>query len=353
MIPVAADTHVYIICPAQFATGGPEALHQLGHHLRKKGIKAFMYYIWMNDRKKKRKITTQDPVHSRYRGYSVPYTDSIENHSRHYLITPETYLDPIFDKNVEKVGKIVWWLSVSNYYKILLPKIKKYHRNPLFWIRKLVNPKKLGTLEELKTAGVLHLAHSYYSKVHLEQHGLTIAGRISDYMNKVFFEKADDTFPKKNQVIYNPVKNDFFLQKIIQASPGINWVPISGLSPEQVVQIMNESKVYVDFGYHPGKERMPREACIMRCCLIIGKEGSASFQQDMPIPDAYRFEKKEESIPAIADQITACLANYEYHIPHFSHYRQVLLEEEVAFAQDVNTVFVQMKEQSIQKPVLS
>ncbi len=41
---------------------------------------------------------------------------------------------------------------------------------------------------------------------------------------------------------------------------------------------MRKAKLYIDFGYHPGKERMPREACLLDCCLIIGKDGSAKYK---------------------------------------------------------------------------
>ena len=51
------------------------------------------------------------------------------------------------------------------------------------------------------------------------------------------------------------------------------------MTPEQVVDLMSESKVYIDFGNHPGKDRIPREAVINGCCVITGVRGSARFKE--------------------------------------------------------------------------
>ena len=44
-VKICNTTKIYIACPANVATGGPELLHQLGYNLIKDlNIKAFMYY---------------------------------------------------------------------------------------------------------------------------------------------------------------------------------------------------------------------------------------------------------------------------------------------------------------------
>ena len=48
---------IYIACPANVATGGPELLHQLCHKLRKKGYISYMYYYGRK---------SANPVHERY-----------------------------------------------------------------------------------------------------------------------------------------------------------------------------------------------------------------------------------------------------------------------------------------------
>jgi hypothetical protein len=68
MIEILKTTKVYIACPANFATGGPELLHQLGYHfINDLNADAFMYYYDYDSNKFK------TPIHSEYESYKVPY----------------------------------------------------------------------------------------------------------------------------------------------------------------------------------------------------------------------------------------------------------------------------------------
>lgn len=339
MIPIYPDSKIYIFCTANFATGGPEALHQLAYHLRLLGNKyVFMYYLYPDNVKK------SDPVHPFYKKYNTISTQEIENDYANLIIIPETYLDPIFDKNFNSIRKAIWWLSVTNYYKILNPKIRRTKRKPVYWLRLLYNPIKFGTFKELKNNKLYHISHSYFSKVHLEENDIDPDGRISDYMNQAFFEMVDEDVVKEDVILYNPKKNGEFLKQIISKCSDLNWVPVSDMSPSDVADRMNKSKIYIDFGYHPGKERMPREACIMKCCLIIGKDGSARYYEDMPIPDEYRFEKDPNEVMAIVNKIYDCLTNYKKNILDFVEYRNALIREEDEFTIDIQKTFQLIQE---------
>ena len=46
-------------------------------------------------------------------------------------------------------------------------------------------------------------------------------------------------------------------------------IKLSGFNSKQIINIYNKTKVYLDFGYHPGKDRMPREAALFNNCIII------------------------------------------------------------------------------------
>ena len=39
----------------------------------------------------------------------------------------------------------------------------------------------------------------------------------------------------------------------------------------------------MDFGFHPGQDRLPREAALLKNCIITNREGSAAFYKDVPI----------------------------------------------------------------------
>ena len=333
MLKVNKDAIIYIFCAPNFATGGPEALHQLGHQLIKMGMNAKMYYHPIADR-------TIDPVHPFYKNYKVPYVTEIENSRHNYLILPETSPELIFKAEFKDIHKVIWWLSVTNYYKMLAPLMRRTKRKPAYWLKKLYKPIAFATMEKIKEMNISCIGHSFFSMDHLQKAGIKPAGQISDYMNHQFFKRVNEQSEKQDIIIYNPVKNGEYLQKIIAQTPNLSWTPLKGLSPDEVADRMNKAKLYVDFGYHPGKERMPREACIMRCCMIIGREGSAAYDKDMPILYKYRFDKTDENIPGIIETINTCLVNYSEEIKNFSAYRDVLYQEEKQFEIDVASVFV-------------
>ena len=65
----------------------------------------------------------------------------------------------------------------------------------------------------------------------------------------------------------------------------------SKLSPEQVQAMLKKAKVYIDFGGHPGMDRIPREAALAGCIVVTNREGSAAFRQDVPIPSQYKIQR--------------------------------------------------------------
>ncbi len=87
---------------------------------------------------------------------------------------------------------------------------------------------------------------------------------------------------------------------------------------------------------------MPREACIICCCMIIGKTGSAAYDEDMPIPEKYRFEKSKDQVSNIIERIVDCLTHYEELIDDFKPYRETLYREEEKFIEDIKKIFVKV-----------
>lgn len=169
---------------------------------------------------------------------------------------------------------------------------------------------------------------------------MNVIGRISDYMNESFLEGNDYSLFKENIILYNPIKNGSFLDPIISETSNYQWVPIKGMTPKEVCEIMKKSKLYIDFGYHPGKERMPREACLSDCCLIIGKDGSAKYKEDMPIKDEYHFEKEKDNYSTIIAKVKDCMENYSTNRLDFKPYKSVLLSEKADFKEDIKKVFM-------------
>lgn len=332
MLKISKNTVFYIICPANHATGGPEDLHQLGAELRNNGFDVYMHYLNYD------KKNNSSPVHKEYLRFELPFVEKIENNEKNIIIFPETFSIFLWDKKYSKTQKVVWWLSVSNFF-ISLQDIQENIIDKQSLTKKIFNPKKAPNLENIKKTNTLHLAHSYFSKYFLKQNGIEVIGQLIGYMEPMFLENKNHQLSKENIVTYNAIKNGEFLEKIKEKTPDINWLPMQNMTLKEVADCMKIAKVYIDFGYHPGKEKMPREACLLDCCMIVGKDGSAKYKEDMPILDEYHFEKDEKYIPEIIEKIYDCIENYKTKIKDFEDYKNVLLKEKETFEEDVRKIF--------------
>lgn len=312
--------HIYIACPANTATGGPELLHQLCHKLRGKGYSSYMYYYGRNN---------DNPVHERYLKYGTEFVDYIEDSEDNIIIVPEVNIELL--KKFKNIRKAIWWLSVDNYFTVI--GYKRYKIKTLMGLLSFNYRKK----------NVIHFAQSKYAIEFLKQQGVEEKNiyYLSDYLNDVFINKSKENtkFTKKDNVLYNPKKGYEFTKKIIESSTNLNWVALENLRPEEMSKLMMESKVYIDFGNHPGKDRIPREAAISGCCIITGKRGSAKYKEDIYIDEEFKFDDKEESIKYIVDKINYILNNYEIENAKFEDYRNRILDEEKAFEDDIDSIF--------------
>lgn len=352
MLEVYSTTKIYIACPAAVATGGPELLHQLCANLRGAlGIAAYMYYYPPD---------VPDPVHPNYRCYGVPFSRTMDDESQNILVVPEIKSGMEILKTVKDIRKVVWFLSIDAYYISRL-------RRPDFFIQKLFNKcyraifgRNLFNLSEikidehpvllkriqkdplLKIADAI-LAQSYYALEFLKTQGYEPV-YLSDYLNEDFLRAYHrvDLSKKENIVTYNPKKGFEFTSKLIKKSPNIRFVPIVNMSREEVIKTLQKAKVYIDFGNHPGKDRLPREAAILGCCVITGRRGSAAYFEDVPISEEYKFDDREENIPAIIAKIKDCLHNFEEHYKNFDHYREVIRQEPQKFIEDMKKIFVKV-----------
>lgn len=337
MLKISQNTIFYIVCPANYASGGPEDLHQMALALKETGKKVFMHYLNYDKEK------FFSPIHQEYKHYDIPFTEHVENSSENIMIFPETFCVFIWKKKYHKIQKVIWWLSVSNFFTSLKTWEENFKTNSLKLkyrlFGRLFKRKKLPSLENIREAGVNHLAHSHFSVDFLEKNNIKTIGKISGYMEDMFLSGENFKSQKKDIATYNAVKNKDFLQKIKDFTPEINWLPMINMTLEEVADCMKSAKVYVDFGHHPGREKMPREACLLDCCLIIGKEGSAFFKEDVPIKDEYHFDKTEHNIPLIIDKIKDCIVNYDSRIEDFKDYKTELLLEKQVFYQKIEQIF--------------
>ena len=223
-------------------------------------------------------------------------------------------------------------MSVDNYYRtkdsnLLLKLIRQYFS--LFSSRA-----KLNDLKDL-----LHVTQSEYASKHLKNLGFKFT-YLGDYLPDIFFENLKTSQIKKDVVLYNPKKGLSYINKLKSISPDIKFKAIENMSQNELKNLLSTSKVYVDFGHHPGKDRIPREALMSGCCVITNTKGSAKNGIDIPILSKYKIHLNDKDYLIKAKAlINDCFVNYEKSISEFNNYRNVIINQKSEFIKNVE-VFI-------------
>lgn len=261
--------YVYLIhIPGDNIAGGTESLFQLGAAINENGGDANICY------------------------FPYEYNFMTPEKFKDYNVSQKRFFDTentvhVFPENRTKLSKkikrgkcCIFWLSVDNYY---------YKKDHYGYLKRLV--KFYGSL--LKTRlpfslmkNHIHLLQSEFSRQHLAKTkwNKIFIGDYIKYDNTSF-----NTEGKKNKILYNPVKGFHITKNLINNNPDLEFVALAGYSRQELEKLMAESAVYIDFGNHPGRDRLPREFVLKGGVVITGKRGSAENDIDIPIPSKYKL----------------------------------------------------------------
>jgi len=325
---------IYLACPSGIHTGGPECLHQLAYKLRQYGYDTIMWYYDFHDYKG----IIVNPVYKHYNLPARKFLDICKN-SKGYCIIPEAVnlKNSIKELKSNGITPIIWWLSVVFYHG--------------------ANGLNFPTPDEIDhdTAGlknmpdVVHLVHSAYCNWFVRERIRIPENKniyyINDYLRDEYLadEKELNLSSVKRFpiVLFNPKKGIEFTKKIYDYAKNkfelgeVIWVPVINMSPTQIVMFFRMARLYIDFGFHPGMDHLPREAGACGCCIITNKQGSAAFYDDVPLPDEYKFNDKEDDIPVIVSMIGEIINNYDKHIVKFASYRDFVRSQKRKFETDI------------------
>ena len=279
---------VFILCPYAM-TGGPEASHQFCEELNVNGVESYIYYYDV------RQGVPQ--LYPEYKNIRLSY--GIEDSPENYVVVPEI-ID--FSKIPLKHSNIcVWWLAYAN-------------------------------LEFFKNSNVIHLFQSYFSYAAVRPHiGRKSMFFISDYVNSEPYESTD----RVNIICYNGRKDT--VTPIICERLGITPVRIDEMSKAQVVDVLRNCKIYMDLGFHPGKDRVPREAAINGCVVVTNKCNSAAYYEDIPI--AEKVKDDDDCVQLIKN----ILDNYDEYYNKQKNYRQIVQSQKDIFKTEVKLFIEFMK----------
>jgi hypothetical protein len=310
---------IFILCPAKMRTGGPEAAHQLGRALIDLGHDARMVYIKTDSdipsSGEVRSVPAIDaPMPPEYARYAVPKTREIADLPGNAIVFPELW--PAVVRRFDHLMPHLWWLSIDNGLSAV---------------------DRFGGFAALAAAHCIHLSQSYYGVDYLAERSIA-ALPLFDYLSPDHVEACLDRAVREDRILY-PARGQWFTHWLRRWAPDLNWQEISGFTPAKVRSLFQTSKLYVDFGRHPGKDRMPREAVIHGCCIITGRRGSAGNSFDVPIPRRYKFADSRLKVPRIVRAIRETLADYEKQVGAFDTYRRIIESEKSEFLVQVTRAF--------------
>lgn len=306
MLTVHSNTIIYILCPSKSVSGGPESLHQLVHALKTLELDARLMY----------RPEVVNPTPPEYSSYSIAIAKSFDTRKENILIIPEVWSHLNLSVPLQTA---IWWLSVAN--------------------APGKGEKTLFDFSSAKTYRTVHLAGSAYANDFLNKNGARKICSLPSGPVNVIHSTYNNDHQKENIVLYNAKKGKDITNQLVLTAPDITWIPIEKLTAPEVSHLMSKSKVYIDFGHHPGKERMPREAARHDCCVIVGKKGSASFYNDVPIPEEYKHDVEPLNVAFIVQQIRDCLNNYAKRIKDFENYKKIIAKEPEVFLERIKKVF--------------
>lgn len=304
---------IVILCPYKRATGGIELAHQLCYAINSlTDIRAYMWYTDI-DTEQLDTFVVDAPAPTVYAAYKTECIKGLDelaalDSEENVVIFPEgvTNYVPVLDH----VRKVLWWMSVDNY----------------------VSAARKASMDVLASEISLHLYQSQYSKEYVEGKIPDAKGMfLSDYINEEFGKFLYPAEFRQNLAFYNPRKGYKNIEPLIHRVSWLNWIPLQGLTREKIIFLLQSGKIYVDFGNHPGKDRIPREAAACGCCVITNMEGSAAYHEDVPIPDKYKFRNTNNSLDEIEQLMHDICDNFAQHQKNFEEYRRIINSEKDGF----------------------
>lgn len=341
------EKRIYIVAPSKSTTGGPETLHQMCSIINS-NYPNTAYMVYVNAYNKE----VVSDVPEKYQKYNVFVAKEVEDSEENLLIVTE--YNSYFCKQFKRIKKIIVWLSLPFYYiyksrlqdTITYSKMAKIFSPFLYGLVFLHHPllllkkRKLG-LRYMKNNCICSY-NTIEEKKFLLSHNIEAKNYVCGPISDEYFDNGDycACIARKQKIIsFNPKKGMTFTRKVIKRFISkygnvCRFVPIENMTTDEVISTLKESSLYIDFGYFPGHERIPRQACLLFANLIVSRNGSAAYP-DIAIPDNYKFATKDNSIDSIVELMYKMVFDYKNYVKDFDFYRYLTRWQRESFNEEV------------------
>ncbi|MGY1649666.1 hypothetical protein [Geodermatophilus sp. SYSU D01119] len=300
---------VSFFCPTE-PTGGPEAIHQASQALNAQGMPSDIVYVGndshlgMENGRMTYRPPTVNPSLEAFRRYDPVVSRGAVMRKQHLIVLPEVHAGHFGVFRGASVA--VWWLSVDNLFVVT----DEFTRRALF-----------------SATTVRHWHQSAYAQDFLQRQGIRTSTPLADYTTPEFTDHVP-TGPNPSAVIaYNPVKGADLSSAFFSQHPEHRPAPIQGMTKAQIVELLRGTRVYVDFGHLPGKDRLPREAAASGAVVFVRRKGAGAFAEDFPLPDLFRFDDRDVTSGELARRVAAVQADPAAAWAAQADYRRGVLAE--------------------------
>lgn len=279
-----------VVAPGYFApSGGPEALHQLVYMANLIEPRSSAIYYESD----KIIASSIEP----YIKYMCPIVRKNDIPPNALVVLPEIW--PELSKSFDNKSAL-WWLSVDFF----------------------------GSHGHSNLDGIdYHLAQSMYAYKHIEQNLKAKAYMLSDWVDM----DIDHSTNENDVICVNPAKGEDLIDLFQSRNQSLSILKLRSMTKNELINNLLSSKIYIDFGHHPGKDRIPREASLCGCVVLVKKNGAANFKEDVDIDDYYKFDTIDE----LESKVEDILINFSKHQNNQMHYRNKIKNEKEIFKKEV------------------
>ncbi len=349
------NRRVAIFAPKGLRTGGPEAMHQLHRALLVEG-KDSVLVPWPKMKNKK-------PVHE-YSLYEPRWTTIFKLRKSDIVIMPCDlgYLPFWYFLFISRKNIFIWMLAVDFSFE---KKFKKYEtrnynlnsewqimKKRKIWVElisKIINlnytkyRKRFLTIKlRIKKSNYLFQS-AYAREIYRQENETNLGIMLTDYTCLTQVGSLEDPnfcSCSRNHIAYFPGKSQDLIQLVlkINSSKGnpFHFIPIKNLNSEQVVRLLVHADLFLDLGYFPGKDRLPRESIVLNCPVLIAKRGSARYYEDFQLADRYLLDLALLSpISTFEEIIKTITFGKESNLTAQKDFKNAVLQEKDIFTQEV------------------
>jgi hypothetical protein len=322
-----AYSRVILMSPVDAITGGPEALHQLAFSIRQQGGEAGMAYYAKDkgidfSQTHVRPQTVEGKALEAYRRYEPqPYQD-IELTASDLLVFPEVMAS--FATMDFACPKAIWWLAVDN--ALSANPALRYPRMPH---------------RVFEDRDITHFYQSAYARQFLLERGAKKLVPLADYTGiDEVIQWVPEPLERTVDVALFPNKGAELAQAFVASAPELSYTLIQNMSRAEVGEALRQTRVYIDFGGQPGKDRVPREAAISGNVVFLHHQGAGSYYEDSPLDDVYLFTQEDIRTGNLKARVQLVLQNRLHNFEQQSYYRQRVLNEQQEFGIQVRNAFI-------------